>query len=196
MCFATAAAISAGLAVAGTAVSVIGTLNQGAAAAAQRSYQAQIARNNAIVANQMADAEIKAGVREAEMKSLETGARMGKLKAAQAASGVDVNTGSTVDVQTSERMLGALDADTALTNAQTRAYGYRSRAANLVAEGGLYDRAAGDARTGSYLSAAGTILSRASSLPYKDIFGSSSGPKYDNSFVVGGSAGNGGLATA
>jgi hypothetical protein len=171
-------------------------VGKGQAEAQQRSYQAAVARNNAVVANQMADAEIQAGTRAAEMKSLDTARRVAGVKAGQAASGIDVNTGSAVDVQVSERELGVLDADTALTNAQTRAYGYRSRAANELASASLYDKAGQDAQTGSYLSAGGTLLSRASSLPYKDIFGGSGGSKTDNSFVVGGSAGNGGMATA
>lgn len=135
-------------------------------------YQAAVARNNAIIANQQGDLEIAGGIRQAEMKSLEGAAKLAKVRAGMAARGVDISSGSAVDVQASERELNKLDAETALSNAQIRAYGYRTRATSAEAQGGLYDMqsgafgaASGDARLGGYLSAGGTLLSRASSLP-------------------------------
>jgi hypothetical protein len=120
----------------------------------------------------MADAEVKAGQRAAEMESMKTASRVAKVRAGMAARGVDIGTGSAVDVQASEREVGKIDAETALSNAQLKAYGYRSRSANYGAQAGLYDAAsrsrwaeADDARTGSYLRAGGTLLSSASSLP-------------------------------
>ncbi len=166
------------LTVVGAFASAAGAISGGDAAAAHAgrqadmaNYQAQVARNNQIIAEQTADAEIVAGQRAAEMESLKTAAKVAKVKAAFGARGVDVSTGSALEVQASERELGKLDAETVLSNAQMRAYGYRSRAVSYGAQAGLYDaqgrayRASGeDARTASRFRATSTLLSAASSL--------------------------------
>lgn len=176
MCFAT---VAIGAAVIGTAVSAYGAIQQGEAAGraadaqAQMSrYQAEVARNNQQIAKNMADREIAAGQAAAQAESMKTAARVAKLRAGMAAHGVDVSTGSAVDVQSSERKMGALDAETVLANAQVKAYGYQSKAYGYGADAGLYDTAGANAsatasasRTGGYLKAAGTLLSSASQLP-------------------------------
>lgn len=178
MCFATAAAIAT---VAGTAVSAVGSISQGASAAAAaqqeasaRNYQAAVARNNAIEAEQQAQRQEMVARNEATRKSMETAARVGRIKAGQAASGVDVNTGSAVDVQAGTRAMGKLDTDTVFSNEMLKAYGYRSRAQDFRsnAELDLYrakaaEGRAGDAMTSGYLKAGGTLLSSMSSLPLK-----------------------------
>lgn len=145
-------------------------------------YQAQVARNNETIANQMAEAEVQAGIRAAEMESLKTAAKVAKVRTGFAARNVDVNTGSAVDVQASERELGKINTETELSNAQQRAYGYRSRAANYRATAGVYGAAeksqyaaADDARMGGYFKAAGTLLSNANSFSkgYDQLFGGS-----------------------
>ena len=203
MCFVTAAGVSAALAAVSTGVSVVGALSRGAGAdtgaqqqaqalqyqAQMQNYQAQVARNNAVVANQQADAEVKAGQRAAEMQSLQTAARVAKLRGAQAASGVDVTGESAANVVASEAVLGDVDTETALSNAQLRAYGYRSKAQNYLAEAGLHDQQAdlygfgaegyyesgARSRTASYLDAGGTLLSKASTLPINWLGAGSSG---------------------
>lgn len=175
-CFATAAAVaSIASAAIGTAGAIAGGEAQAAAAgrsAEMARYQAQVSRNNAIVADQMADSAVQAGQRKAEMESMKTAARVAHIRAGFGARGVDVNSGSAVDVQASEREVGKLDAETALANEQMRAYGYRSRASGFRAEGDLYgaqatnyDISGSSARTGGYLKAGGTLLSAASQVP-------------------------------
>lgn len=181
MCFVTMTGLAAGMAVAGAAAKGVGSIAQGYAAArnareAQKMgyYQSQVARANAEIAEQNAvRAEQSAGV-AAENKSREVGARVGRLRAAQAAAGVDVNTGTAVDVQASTRMLGKADTETVFRNELLKAYGYRNDARNFENDAalGVYrsnvtGARAGDAITSGYLKAGGDLMSSLSSLPTK-----------------------------
>lgn len=186
MCFATMAVVGTVASLAGTAVSAIGSINQGYAQAKaameqqkMANYQAQVAQNNAIIAEQNATRADQVAATTAANKSLESAVRLGRVKAAQAASGVDVNTGSASDVQASSRMLGKLDTDTVFSNELLKSYGYRSQAANYKAEsdllryrGAAAGSKAGDYITSGYLKAGGTLLSSVSSLPLKWLGGS------------------------
>ncbi|SDD95547.1 hypothetical protein SAMN05216337_1017148 [Bradyrhizobium brasilense] len=148
----------------GAGVSAVGTLEGGAAAANAADYQAQVARNNAIIARQKADYAIKSGQQQAATQSMKGAATGGKIKANQAASGVDVNSGSAADVQTSQRELAKLDSDTVLNNAELKAWGYRTEATSDEAQAQLSDLQAEQAPIGAALSATGGLLSSASSL--------------------------------
>lgn len=209
MCFATIGAVAA---LVGTATSAVGAISQGnAAAAASRDaaqaqrYQAAVANNNAIAAEQNARRAEQVAQNNAQAKSMEAAARLGRVKAGQAASGIDVNTGSAVDVQAGTRMLGKLDTDTVFSNDLLKAYGYRSDAQNFRTQaalntyraGQLSDRA-GDEETSGYLKAGGTVLTNLSSLPLKwgggggGFTGTEAGtsqygsPAYENTSAYGG----------
>ena len=158
-------ALAAGLG--GGAATAAGTLEQGAAAANAADYKAAVARNNAIIAQQNAAYAIQSGHAQAANQSRKGAAIMGKIKAGQAASGVDVNTGSAVDVQQSQREINKLDSDTVLNNAELKAYGYRSDATNYTAQAGLDEMEAEQAPIGAAFSAAGSLLSSASSVGTK-----------------------------
>src|SRR5678815_675005 len=89
-----ATAVSAG-------ISAYGAYQQGQAGEAAGKYQAQVAKNNAIIAEQNAQFELQKGERESEAQNYKTRALLGHQKAGQAASGIDVNTGSPLDVRRS-----------------------------------------------------------------------------------------------
>lgn len=156
MCLATV------LSVGGAITSAIGTLSSGMAASANANYQAQVARNNAQIAQQNADYARKAGQAQAQKESLKSAYRAGEIKAAQAANGIDVNTGTNVDVQVGDREKGKLDTETVLHNADLQAYGYRTQAVNFEAEAGLQEAKAGQAQIGGFLGAAGGLLGNTS----------------------------------
>lgn len=104
------------------------------AQAAEQNYQAQITINNQTTATQNADVTMAAGEQQADNEGLKSRANAGAIKAGQAASGVDVNSGSAVDVQTSAREVGQLDALTVRSNAAREAYGYQVAASNYGAQ--------------------------------------------------------------
>ena len=155
MCIATLAAI-------GTAVTAVSSVSSGFATAANANYQAQVAQNNAQIARQNADYSEKAGAAQAQATSLKAAQTAGAVKTAQAANNVDVNSGSAVDVQESEREKGNLDTATTFNNALLKAYGYRTQATNFEAQASLDQQEAGQAEIGGVLGAAGTVLGHAS----------------------------------
>jgi hypothetical protein len=88
---------------AATVVSAAGAAASGVAAANQADYQAQVAKNQAMLASQKAEI----GMNDASQKAAELGmqgrANMGKMAAGLASSGLDINTGSPKGVLEGER---------------------------------------------------------------------------------------------
>lgn len=164
MCFATAALIAGGV---GAATSAGGTILGGISQGNAANYNAQIARNNATVATQNATYAEAAGAAQGAATSQKGAAKMGAIKAAQAASGVDVNSGSPAVVQESERDLNRLDTENVISNANLSAYGYRTQATNYTSQAGLESTEAEEAPIGADIGAAGGLLSSASSLGLK-----------------------------
>lgn len=164
MCFATAALIAG---VVGAGVSAGGAVETGQANANAANYRAQVASNNSVIAKQNADYAIEAGMVAGETQSLKGAAAGGTLKSRQAASGVDVNSGSAVDVRTSQREAATLDTETVMNNAELQAYGYGVQATSYKAESQLDTLTADQATTGADIGAAGSLLSNASSLGFK-----------------------------
>lgn len=149
------------LALAGAVITAGAAIYQGIAQKQALEYQSQVAANNAITAQRQAQYAIEAGREKSQQESLKQAAIGGEIKAAQGASGVDVNTGSNVAVQKSHRMLGALDTETTMNNAELTAYGYRTQAANFQAQSGLYAYEAPQAEIGADIGAAGTVAGAA-----------------------------------
>ena len=157
---ATALAVSAVSAVVGT----VGALSSASAASQNASYQAQVARNNAITASQNAEYATEAGQAKATDTSLAARAQLGAVKAAEGASGLDVDTGSPAAVQQTQREVGTLNTERTVDAAALQAYGYRTQATNYVAEGQLQEQESSQALSAGDLSALGTRLGGASSV--------------------------------
>ena len=143
---------------AGAGISAYGQVEQGKATANAANYSSQVAANNATIANQNAAYATAAGETNAAATSLKGRAQSGKIKATQAASGIDVNTGSAVDVQEGNRETNKLDTETVLNNAELQAYGYRSAATGYTAQSQLDTATAEQAPIGADIGAAGGIL--------------------------------------
>lgn len=113
-------ALAIGSAVAGLAgggLGAVGGMNSAEAAKQDAFYQAAVAANNAKIAQQNAEMEIKTGQSQMAQQGLQTRSVIGTTKAAQAASGVDVNTGSSVGVRAGESEIGMLNQATIGSNA-------------------------------------------------------------------------------
>lgn len=151
----------------GGGVSAVGQIAGGQATANAANYQAAVSSNNAIIARQNADYAEKAGLVQSQTQGLKSRAVGGRIKAAQGASGVDVNSGSNVDVQEAQREAGHLDSETVLNNAELSAYGYRNQATSFEAQSELDKLTAKQAPIGAAFGAAGSLLSSASSLGFK-----------------------------
>lgn len=151
---------SAVVAAAGTAYSQVQASN---AASQASKFNEQVAANNAQIALQNANWASQAGEQQAAAAQQKTRATVGAIKTAQAASGVDVNTGSAVDVRSSAASLGELDAINIRSNAARQAYGYQTSSASETAKSQLDQYTAQNDVTAGQLNAAGTIIGGAGS---------------------------------
>lgn len=161
----TAAVVGIGATAIGTGISVYGAERKGKADQAQALYQAQQAQYQAAIADmnrkialQNADYDIAAGETKAQQSGMQTRAQIGEAKVTQAASGLDVNTGSAVDVRESIADIGAENTGIVRANAARAAYGEQVNAANATAQSTLYTNAAsGDIVAGNNAREAGDI---------------------------------------
>lgn len=144
-----------------TGLSAKGSFDQARALQAQGRYSQLIANQNATVSDaQAADAIARGQTAESRFRG-ETAQTIGSQRAALAAQGLDVGSGSAMDIQQNERTLGELDALTIRNNAAREAYGYKVQGQNLRAQGILDalggEKAAEGARNAGY----STLLSGA-----------------------------------
>lgn len=122
------------LAIAGIAASVIGTgvamegqMQASAAASNAAKYNAEVAAQNQTIANTEAAQATAAGQVEAQQKANATNEMVGRQKAELAANGVDVNTGSAVDLESDTKAAGQLDQLTIQNNAARTAAGFTNQ---------------------------------------------------------------------
>lgn len=108
---------------------------QASASSAAGQYAARVDEQNAKQADaQSADALLR-GQAAVQRRGLETRQQIGSTRAAMAAQGVDVSSGSAADVQSSEAAIGKIDETTLRNNAAREAWGYQVE--------GINDRLAG-----------------------------------------------------
>ena len=158
-----AAAASIAMAVIGGAVSYEGAQQNAAAQKASADYQAQVAGVNAKVAQQNADAANQQGEFNATQASMKAKAQVGAIMAQQGANGLDVNSGSNVDVRSSAAQMGQLDAVSIRSNAARQAYGYETQADSYTMQAGLDTMQGQAASTAGDYAGASSLLGAGSS---------------------------------
>lgn len=179
-------AMSAVVGLAGSGVAAAGAHEAGQATAASDAYQAQVATNNAALAQQQGKLDIQSGEIAAVNQGLKTRAAVGQQKAAQGASGIDVNTGSAAAVRAGTAETGMLDSLTIRSNAAKKAYADEVQANSDTAQGQLDLMGAEQAKTAGDVAAAGDLLSGVSTV-------GSSYAKFQTGF--GGTGGGGAAPT-
>ena len=92
---------------------------------------------------------------------------MGAQYVAQAANGIDVNSGSAVMTRTSSAIVGKYDALTVRQNAERTAQGYLNQGANFTGQAGVDTAAGANAGTAGTGAMIGSALSGAASLAPK-----------------------------
>jgi hypothetical protein len=162
--------------VASAVVGIGGAIMQGQASAKAAEYQAQVARNNAAIARanaitseNNAKTSEAAGAARADQEAMQTREMIGKQKASAAASGLDIASGTPVDITSSTAGLGMLSQLNIRDETNRRAAalrqqgaGYGTQAANFDISASAADDAADSAMTGGILRAAGAGFSGAS----------------------------------
>lgn len=159
-------------------ISAVGTAASAQASASQAAYQAQVARNNQIIANRNADDALKRAAVEEDKTRTRTASIMGQQRARLAGQGTALDEGSPLDIQMDTAGLGELDALTMRNAGEREAYGFRTQAMNYGAQAGLHESSSRASMLGAYLKAGGSILGAAGSA-----FGG--GGKIGNGIAIG-----------
>jgi len=153
------------LAVASTVASGVmaagGAIKQGQAAKAQARYQSQVERNNSQIATWQAQDAVDRGKIAEQRQRLQVARLAGTQRATFGSSGVELSSGSPLDVLGDTAQLGELDALTIRSNAEREAYGFRAQSQNLQAQSGLTQLAGRNSQQASYISAGSSLLSSA-----------------------------------
>lgn len=156
------ACISITVAVVGAIASAYGAAQQAHAQSESGKYNAAVAQNNATIAKQNADYAGAAGEAQAGIQDQKNRAKIGALIANQGASGIDINSPSSIDVQQSAVETGQLDTMTIRADAARKAYGYEIQGSNNEAQAGLDTMQAKNAQEAGDISAVGGVLGAAS----------------------------------
>lgn len=159
----TLAYVGAAAAVAGAATTAYSQVQSGNAQAAASKYNSQVASENATIAQQNASLAGAAGEAQVAQETQKTRATVGGIQAAQAANGVDINSGSDVDVRSSASALGELSAINIRSNAARTAYGYQTQSTSDTAQSKLDTFNAGQEQIAGETGAAGSVLGGVSS---------------------------------
>lgn len=155
------AAGSLAVAAGGTAMSVIGQMNQQASMGAQANFMRQQAERNQTIQTWQANDALDRG-KAAEQKQRQVAAqRLGTQTAALAGQGTSME-GSPTDILGDTAKAGELDALTVRSNAAREAWGYQVGASNAGASAGMYG-----SFQPSFLGAGASLLSGASGLADK-----------------------------
>ena len=138
---------------AGGAMSYAGAKETGQANYNSGMMQAQIAAQNAVLANRAAGQTMEAGNIASWNKGLQTRQQIGTQETTQAASGIDVNSGSAAAVRAGTREVGMADALTIRANAANAAYGQEVQANSDINQANLDVYGAQNAKKAAQLQA-------------------------------------------
>lgn len=161
----TLAIASIAASVGSTAIGIMGQMQQADATQKSAAYQAQVARNNQLIAERRAQ-QIEAEGKIAADKKRQDAARLaGRQRAVLAGNGVLVDFGSALDITSDTAAFGELDALNTKYNYDNQAYNTRIQASNFASEAALADFRGASADPS--LGIAGTLLSGAGSIADK-----------------------------
>lgn len=152
------------MAVGSIGLGLIGGIQSANAQKAEGAYQAKIAENNAIGAEQQArDASLRGSIDE-EKQRLRTKQMIGSQRAVLAANGVDLGSGTAVDLVGESAGFGEMDALTVRANAAREAWGFTEQAKNYRTQGRMTKWQANNAAKGTLLTTAANALGQGASL--------------------------------
>lgn len=152
---------------AGAGVSAYGAQQGGQASKAAYTYQAQVAQNNKVIADRNAQYALQTGEVEAQMQGMKTGQNLGTAKTVQAASGLDVNSGSPLEVREQIASMGSFDEMMIRSNAQRKSYGAKVEGMNQQAQADISMMAGRQAEKAGDINAFSSLLGGASSVSDK-----------------------------
>lgn len=156
----------------------LGAMQQGEAASQSAKYQAQVARNNEIIATNNAQYAAESGAARAQAQDFKNRAALGELESQQAASGLDLESGSNADVRRGARNVARLDTETLYNNALLQVRGAQAQGVGFKAQAGLDELEGRNAQSAAMTRGFGSLLGGASSFSDKWL-------RYQNTGVPG-----------
>lgn len=163
----TLAAVGIGAGVASGGIGALGSLFQGKSQSNLYNYQAGIAQQNAALATQDANYAISTGEIQTQQVGMQTRAQVGATRAGFGASNVDVNSGSSSKVISSETSIGQENEAVTSANAAKRAFGFNVKGAMDTGQAGVYSTAATNSTTAGEFGAASSIIGAAGNVSSK-----------------------------
>lgn len=167
MCLPALPLIAVAASIGGTVMSYVGAQQQAGATAAAATYQAQVAQNNATIAERNAEAIEQAGQTEEQNQRQKTAQNVGAARAAMAANGIDTTSGTALNVVGDTAKLGELDALTIRSNTARNAYNMRVSGMSDTNEAAMDTAKASNATAAGNIAGVSSILSGATSLSDK-----------------------------
>jgi len=159
--------ISMGMQGIGTVMQYQGQKAQAQAQQQQYDYQAQVNENNKQIAEwQAQDATDRGAIKEKQHR-IKISQLKGRQRSVIAASGVEVDSGSALDILGDTAELGELDALTIRSNAEREAYDYKVAAMNQSAQAGINRISGQNAASAGRYGAMTSLLSGAGSVADK-----------------------------
>ena len=149
------------------AAGIFSSLFGGSAKADAYKYQSSMAWQNAAIAKQNQKYALDIGEQQAEKAGIAGAAQAGQIKAAQAASGLDVGGGSAKAVQESQHLVSQMDLNQIREKAAKTAYDFSVQAVNYENQAKGYNKAASNARTEGVLGAVSSFIGSAGSVASK-----------------------------
>ncbi|MDO9344832.1 MAG: hypothetical protein Q7T99_15240 [Pseudomonas sp.] len=140
------------------AIGLVGSMMQAKGQTENADFQSGMMQQNAQFKLRTADETINAGNTSADWQRVRAGQAVGTQRSAQAANGIDVNSGSAAQLQDDTAMLGELDALTIQNNAAREAYGYRVQAKQDILNASQTVQNGKTAATGSILGGLGSAF--------------------------------------
>lgn len=147
--------------IASTAMGAYSAIQQGQQQSAMFKYQAQIDKNNAVMADRQAEDALARGQEEERKHRIKIGLLKGSQINAFASNGVTVDSGTPLDVLGDTAEAGELEALTIRNNADREEWGYRVQGSNYRNSASMQTAGASNAMSSGYTSAVGTVLSGA-----------------------------------
>ena len=168
-------AIGMGASLAGGILGAEGAKQSAAATQASYNYQAGVAKINSQIDLQNKEYALNYGEIQATQYGLKERQQEGQIKVAQSASNLDVNSGSAVDVQQSQRKLGQMDMTQIRSNAAKTAYDFDVKSTMDLNQSTLDVMAGQNAKSAGDIQAMASIVGSVGSVSSKWMQGSQMG---------------------
>lgn len=153
-----AAVISIVSAISSTAIGTVSAVQSAQAQEAQYEYQAKVAQDNEKIAQMNATEARQKGIEDARLKRIKTLQQVGALQTAQAANGIDISTGTSLDLIEDTKTMGELDAMNSLYDSEKTARNYEIQAGNFANEASMDIISSRNVSSAGKLNAFGTAL--------------------------------------